>query len=213
MCPAGQPQCEAVPCLCWLWFTFQGKYVISAIPPILTTKIHYNPELPPKRNQLIQRMPMGSVIKCMMYYKEAFWEKKGMWRKWRTWEPSAMLILKLCCLSGNKSRRALNVQNTRTKHIEKQKLFGKESSLSKLKYTPFPKAEFKPQQDPKSQSCQLLTDRRSQVSLGSIAESYEATCNAQKQQPCSSKSLILPAETELGQPEWIYSRRQWDLWV
>uniref|UniRef100_A0A8B9C0P2 Amine oxidase n=1 Tax=Anser brachyrhynchus TaxID=132585 RepID=A0A8B9C0P2_9AVES len=56
---------------------YEGKYVISAIPPILTTKIHYNPELPPKRNQLIQRLPMGSVIKCMVYYKEAFWEKKG----------------------------------------------------------------------------------------------------------------------------------------
>lgn len=67
--------------------------------------------------------------------------------------------------------------------------------MSKLKYTPFPKAEFKPQQDPKSQSCQLMTDRRSEVSLGSIAESCEATCNAQKQQPCSSKSLLLPAET------------------
>uniref|UniRef100_A0A6I8RBQ0 Amine oxidase n=1 Tax=Xenopus tropicalis TaxID=8364 RepID=A0A6I8RBQ0_XENTR len=53
----------------------QAKYVISAIPPGLTTKIHFNPELPPTRNQLIQRLPMGSVIKCMMYYKEAFWRK------------------------------------------------------------------------------------------------------------------------------------------
>ncbi|XP_066170168.1 amine oxidase [flavin-containing] A-like [Sylvia atricapilla] len=56
---------------------YEAKYVISAIPPILTTKIHYKPELPPKRNQLIQRMPMGSVIKCMMYYREAFWRRKG----------------------------------------------------------------------------------------------------------------------------------------
>ncbi|KGL78650.1 Amine oxidase [flavin-containing] A, partial [Tinamus guttatus] len=56
---------------------YECKYVISAIPPILTTKIHYKPELPPKRNQLIQRLPMGSVIKCMMYYREAFWERKG----------------------------------------------------------------------------------------------------------------------------------------
>ncbi|XP_066033146.1 amine oxidase [flavin-containing] A-like [Chamaea fasciata] len=56
---------------------YEAKYVISAIPPILTTKIHYKPELPPKRNQLIQRMPMGSVIKCMMYYREPFWRRKG----------------------------------------------------------------------------------------------------------------------------------------
>ncbi|XP_060090152.1 amine oxidase [flavin-containing] A-like [Heteronotia binoei] len=54
---------------------YEANYVISAIPPILTLKIHYKPELPTKRNQLIQRLPMGSVIKCMMYYKEAFWKK------------------------------------------------------------------------------------------------------------------------------------------
>ncbi|KAL7983659.1 hypothetical protein Chor_000535 [Crotalus horridus] len=56
---------------------YEGKYVISAIPPILTGKIHFTPELPTIRNQLIQRLPMGSVIKCMMYYKEAFWKKLG----------------------------------------------------------------------------------------------------------------------------------------
>uniref|UniRef100_A0A8D0EEU0 Amine oxidase n=2 Tax=Salvator merianae TaxID=96440 RepID=A0A8D0EEU0_SALMN len=56
---------------------YKCRYVISAIPPILTTKIHFKPELPTKRNQLIQRMPMGSVIKCMVYYKEAFWKKLG----------------------------------------------------------------------------------------------------------------------------------------
>ncbi|KAH0624782.1 hypothetical protein JD844_032582 [Phrynosoma platyrhinos] len=56
---------------------YKGKYVISAIPPVLTTKIHFNPPLPTKRNQLIQRIPMGSVIKCMMYYKEAFWKRMG----------------------------------------------------------------------------------------------------------------------------------------
>ncbi|XP_053313441.1 amine oxidase [flavin-containing] A-like [Spea bombifrons] len=56
---------------------YQGKYVISAIPPVLTTQIHFKPELPAVRNQLIQRLPMGSVIKCMVYYKEAFWKKMG----------------------------------------------------------------------------------------------------------------------------------------
>ncbi|XP_037368398.1 amine oxidase [flavin-containing] A [Talpa occidentalis] len=55
---------------------YECKYVISAIPPTLTTKIHFTPMLPSERNQLIQRLPMGAVIKCMMYYKEAFWKKK-----------------------------------------------------------------------------------------------------------------------------------------
>ncbi|XP_042314148.1 amine oxidase [flavin-containing] A-like isoform X2 [Sceloporus undulatus] len=56
---------------------YKGRYVISAIPPLLTTKIHFKPELPTKRNQLIQRIPKGSVIKNMMFYKEAFWRKLG----------------------------------------------------------------------------------------------------------------------------------------
>uniref|UniRef100_A0A452R684 Amine oxidase n=1 Tax=Ursus americanus TaxID=9643 RepID=A0A452R684_URSAM len=55
---------------------YECRYVISAIPPTLTAKIHFNPELPPERNQLIQRLPMGAIIKCMMYYKDAFWKKK-----------------------------------------------------------------------------------------------------------------------------------------
>ncbi|XP_025868028.2 amine oxidase [flavin-containing] A [Vulpes vulpes] len=55
---------------------YECKYVISAIPPTLTAKIHFRPELPSERNQLIQRLPMGAIIKCMMYYKEAFWKKK-----------------------------------------------------------------------------------------------------------------------------------------
>ncbi|XP_045732518.2 amine oxidase [flavin-containing] A [Mirounga angustirostris] len=55
---------------------YECGYVISAIPPTLTAKIHFRPELPSERNQLIQRLPMGAIIKCMMYYKEAFWKKK-----------------------------------------------------------------------------------------------------------------------------------------
>uniref|UniRef100_A0A8C5JEH0 Amine oxidase n=1 Tax=Junco hyemalis TaxID=40217 RepID=A0A8C5JEH0_JUNHY len=56
---------------------YEAKYVISAIPPALCLKIHFNPPLPPMRNQLINRIPMGSVIKCIVYYKETFWRKKG----------------------------------------------------------------------------------------------------------------------------------------
>uniref|UniRef100_A0A4W4ETM1 Amine oxidase n=1 Tax=Electrophorus electricus TaxID=8005 RepID=A0A4W4ETM1_ELEEL len=57
--------------------TYKAKYVILAIPPGLNLKIHFKPELPPIRNQLIHRVPMGSVIKCMVYYRENFWRKKG----------------------------------------------------------------------------------------------------------------------------------------
>lgn len=55
----------------------QAKYVISAIPPVLGMKIHFNPPLPMMRNQLITRVPLGSVIKSIVYYKEPFWRNMG----------------------------------------------------------------------------------------------------------------------------------------
>ncbi|XP_066562927.1 amine oxidase [flavin-containing] [Amia ocellicauda] len=56
---------------------YEAKYVIVATAPALNLKIHFNPPLPPLRNQLIHRVPTGSVIKCMVYYRENFWRKKG----------------------------------------------------------------------------------------------------------------------------------------
>ncbi|KAI4545497.1 hypothetical protein MJG53_019618 [Ovis ammon polii x Ovis aries] len=52
---------------------YEAKYVISAVPPVLGMKIHFNPPLPMMRNQLITRVPLGSVIKSIVYYKEPFW--------------------------------------------------------------------------------------------------------------------------------------------
>ncbi|KAJ8253043.1 hypothetical protein GJAV_G00208500 [Gymnothorax javanicus] len=57
--------------------TYEAKYVIIATAPALNLKMHFNPPLPPMRNQLIHRVPTGSVIKCMVYYRENFWRKKG----------------------------------------------------------------------------------------------------------------------------------------
>lgn len=57
---------------------YTAKYVILAIPVCLQNKITYRPDLPPTRNQLLQRIPMGSVIKTFLYYKRAFWRENGM---------------------------------------------------------------------------------------------------------------------------------------
>jgi len=57
---------------------YEADYVILAIPPALQMKIHFQPSLPTLRNQMIQRVPMGSVIKIMIYYKKNFWREKGM---------------------------------------------------------------------------------------------------------------------------------------
>lgn len=56
---------------------YNGDYIIMAIPTPLHMKIHYDPPLPPHRNQLIQRCPMGSVMKCIFYYETEFWKAKG----------------------------------------------------------------------------------------------------------------------------------------
>lgn len=56
---------------------YQAEYVIMAIPLPMQLKIHYDPPLPPLRNQLIQRTPVGNAIKINIYYKCPFWRDKG----------------------------------------------------------------------------------------------------------------------------------------
>jgi monoamine oxidase len=58
--------------------TADGKQVIVALPPTLTSRIAYDPPLPGHRDQLTQRMPQGSVIKCMAIYDEPFWRSDGL---------------------------------------------------------------------------------------------------------------------------------------
>ena len=57
---------------------WRGKRVIVTVPPALAGRIIYRPILPPGRDQLTQRMPMGSVIKCMVVYDEPFWRADGL---------------------------------------------------------------------------------------------------------------------------------------
>ncbi|XP_048745528.2 amine oxidase [flavin-containing]-like [Ostrea edulis] len=57
--------------------SYRAKHVIIATPLPLQSKITYDPPLPSLRNQLIQRLPMGSVIKTFCYYKTSFWREKG----------------------------------------------------------------------------------------------------------------------------------------
>ncbi|UYV64061.1 MAOB [Cordylochernes scorpioides] len=53
--------------------TYRANYVIMALSPTLQSKIHYDPPMPALRNQLMQRCPMGSVMKCILYYERPFW--------------------------------------------------------------------------------------------------------------------------------------------
>jgi monoamine oxidase len=56
---------------------WEAKRAIVAVPPTLAGRIRYQPHLPAERDQLTQRVPMGSVIKCMAVYDEPFWRADG----------------------------------------------------------------------------------------------------------------------------------------
>jgi len=55
-----------------------GKHVVVAVPPTLASRILYEPLLPGYRDQLTQRVPQGSVIKCQAVYDEPFWRADGL---------------------------------------------------------------------------------------------------------------------------------------
>ncbi len=57
---------------------FDGKRIIVTAPPLLAGRIDYEPALPHWREQLTQRVPMGSVIKCQVIYDEPFWRAEGL---------------------------------------------------------------------------------------------------------------------------------------
>ena len=49
-----------------------------ALPPTLCGRIAYDPPLAGYRDQLTQRMPQGSVIKCLAVYDTPFWREQGL---------------------------------------------------------------------------------------------------------------------------------------
>jgi monoamine oxidase len=58
--------------------TVRARRAIVAISPALAGRLVYDPPLPAARDQLTQRMPNGSVIKCMAIYDAPFWREAGL---------------------------------------------------------------------------------------------------------------------------------------
>ncbi len=58
--------------------TVRARQVIVATSPALAGRLGYDPALPADRDLLTQRMPNGSVIKCMAVYDEPFWRADGL---------------------------------------------------------------------------------------------------------------------------------------
>lgn len=51
---------------------------VVAIPPTLSGRIAYDPPLDGQRDQLVQRMPQGSVVKFHVLYDEPWWRDEGL---------------------------------------------------------------------------------------------------------------------------------------
>lgn len=59
-------------------FQVRAQRVIVAIPPTLAGRIRYAPALDGLRDQLTQRVPMGTVIKVQCVYPTPFWRDAGL---------------------------------------------------------------------------------------------------------------------------------------
>ncbi|MCX5048973.1 FAD-dependent oxidoreductase [Streptomyces sp. NBC_00201] len=58
--------------------TVTAKKVVVAVPPPLAGRIVFDPLLPASRDQLGQRLPMGSIGKAIAVYDSPFWRADGL---------------------------------------------------------------------------------------------------------------------------------------
>ena len=56
----------------------EARAVVVAIPPALRLGIRFSPPLPPAWTALLQRSPMGGMVKVLALYPEAFWREDGL---------------------------------------------------------------------------------------------------------------------------------------
>jgi monoamine oxidase len=59
-------------------FTVTADRVVVALPPALCARIDWVPAMPALRDQLTQRVPMGTVTKVQCVYDEPFWRADGL---------------------------------------------------------------------------------------------------------------------------------------
>lgn len=57
---------------------YSASHLIMATPPALAAQVHYRAALPTQKFGLLQRMPMGAVIKVHIAYEKAFWRQRGL---------------------------------------------------------------------------------------------------------------------------------------
>jgi monoamine oxidase len=58
--------------------TVKARRAIVTVPPPVQARIDYDPPLPSDRAQLIQRMPIGAIVRAMIEWDEPFWRADGL---------------------------------------------------------------------------------------------------------------------------------------
>ncbi|WP_320673206.1 flavin monoamine oxidase family protein [Patulibacter defluvii] len=58
--------------------SWRAKRVVVAVPPPLAAAIDFQPGLPPEHRILLQRSPMGVLMKCEAVYERPFWRDEGL---------------------------------------------------------------------------------------------------------------------------------------
>jgi len=58
--------------------SFRARQVVLAVPKPLLSRLAFDPPLPPAWDQLLQRQPMGSVLKFNAVYDQPFWRGQGL---------------------------------------------------------------------------------------------------------------------------------------
>jgi monoamine oxidase len=58
--------------------TFKARRAILTVPKTLFGRIQFTPPLPPAHDQIVQRQPMGSVVKVNAIYSRPFWRDQGL---------------------------------------------------------------------------------------------------------------------------------------
>lgn len=74
----------------------QSKRVVVALSPADSQRIHFSIPLPTRRRQLMQRMPTGSVIKCILIYDQPFWRAQGLSGEMVSDESTENTPLRMC---------------------------------------------------------------------------------------------------------------------
>jgi len=59
-------------------FRVRAKRAIVAMPPTVSSQLHWSPHLPVLRDHLAMRCPMGSVTKVHAVYESPFWREEGL---------------------------------------------------------------------------------------------------------------------------------------